>query len=129
MNVTIGATLTGGTSTALTLSGIGLGKSSYVTPDHAVLEPETVEFYSTPPKTTNSDPGTARAGAKISLAKRSAEEGCCTVTAGAVIVDLGVRWNLSQPETLVDEAIAWLRGLVYTTEFENLVKKAVVPSN
>lgn len=128
MNVTIGATLTGGSVVALTPAGISPGKSTFVGPGHTILEPESVDFTFTPPKTTSSDPGTSRTGMKVSFANRTESEGCCTVQAGAVIVDLGVRWNLNQPTTLVDEVISYLRGLVYTTAFVDAVKKGVLPT-
>jgi hypothetical protein len=56
------------------------------------------------------------------------EEGCCTVKAGAVIVDVNFRWNLNQPEAVADDVIAWLKGLVYTTAFSDALKKGILPS-
>jgi hypothetical protein len=127
-NVLIGATQTGGTSTSLSSAGISPGKSMFVTPDHSRLIPETVEFTVSGGNPTAVNPGTARTGLKISFANRTVEEGCCTVTAGSVIMDLGIRWDLSQPETVVDDVIAWLRGVVYSTQFADAVKKGVLPT-
>jgi len=73
-------------------------------------------------------PGVARTGLKISFAKRDTPAGCCDPRVGAVILDLGVRWNLNQPESLVDDVIAYIRGLVYTTAFVDAVKKGVLPT-
>lgn len=129
MNVTIGATLTGGSTAVLTPAGISPGKSTFVAPDHSILTPETVDFTFTAPKTTPSDPGVSRTGMKVSFAARNDVEGCCTTQSGAVIVDLGVRWSLNQSDTLVDSVISYLRGLVYTTQFVDAVKKGVLPTS
>lgn len=126
MNVTIGATLTGGSTVALSPAGISPGKSVFVTPSHSRLEPETVEF--TVSQTGSANAPQAKTGLKISFASRVDEEGCCTVKAGAVVVDLGVRWDLSQPDTLADDVIAMLKGLVYTTSFADAVKKGILPN-
>lgn len=129
MDITIGATLTGGESVTLTPAGVSPGKSILLAPGHTFLEPETIEFTSTPPRTTNSSAGVARTGMKISFAARQTEEGCCTVQAGAVIADLGIRWSLNQSEDLVDDVIDYLRGLVYSTDFVSAVKKGVLPTS
>lgn len=127
-NVTIGATLTGGSAVSLSSAGMSPGKSVFTTPDHTRLTPETVEFTVSGGNPTASDPGVARTGMKISFASRTEEEGCCTVKAGAVIADLGIRWNLTQPGTVADDVIAYLRGLVYTTQFADAVKKGIIPA-
>lgn len=128
MNVTIGATLTGGSVVALSPAGVAPGKSTFVSPDHTRLTPETVEFTTAPGTPQNTDPGVARSGLKISFASREMEEGCCTVKAGAVIVDVNFRWNLNQPGTVADDVIAYLKGLVYTTAFSDAMKKGILPS-
>lgn len=128
MNLLIGATQTGGSSVTYSPAGSQPGKSAFVTPDHTRLTPHTVEFTASGGTPSGSDPGVARTGMKITFADRQVTEGCCTVQTGSVIVDLGVRWSLNQPDTLVDDVIDSLRGLVYTTEFENAVKKGVLPS-
>lgn len=107
----VGGTLSGGTSKVLSFAGNSTGtKASFIAPDHTRLAPRTVDFYSTPAKTTASDPGVARSGLKITLGDRLAEEGCCTVQMGAVIIDVGLRWSLNQPAELVDEAIEYLQA-------------------
>lgn len=127
MNITTGATLSGGSTVTLTPAGIQPGKSTFVGPGHTILTPVTVDYTFTAPKTTSTNPGTSRTGLKVSFASRTETEGCCTVQDGAVIIDLGVRWSLNQPTTEVDDAIAYLRGLVYTTAFVDAVKKGVLP--
>lgn len=129
MDITIGATLTGGSSVTLTPAGVSPGRSTFVGPDHSILEPETVDFTFTAPKTTTSDAGTSRTGMKVSFASRTDVEGCCTVQSGAVICDLGIRWSLNQPDTLVDSVISYLQGLVFSTEFSDAVKKGVLPTS
>lgn len=128
MNVTIGATLTGGSTAALSPAGVVPGRSQFTGPDHSRLEPQVVSFSTSQSGTSATAPGTAKAGLKISFASRTEEEGCCTVKAGAAGVDLGVYWDLSQPEAVIDDVISYLRGLVYTTDFVNLVKKGIVPT-
>lgn len=126
LNVTVGATLTGGSTVTLVSAGVSPGKSVFVTPDHTRLTPETVELTSSSGGTVSNP--TARTGLKITFASRVEEEGCCTVKAGAVRVDMGVIWDLSQPDTLADDVIAMLRGLVYTTAFADAVKKGILPN-
>lgn len=126
MDVTIEATLTGGTSKHLTSAGYTPGKASFVLPDHTRLTPETVEF-SVGGSNTGANP-VGRTGMKLTLIDRQVEDGCCSVHEGAVIVDLGLRWSLNQPEALADKAIAYLRGFVYTAEFAQMVKSGILPS-
>lgn len=128
MLVKIGATLTGGTDTTLSPAGLSAGgKATYTTPDHSRLAPEVIDFLVTAPTPSKTDPGVARSGLKIAFASRTTEEGCCSVSLGTVIVDVNFRWPLSQPESVVDDAIAYLKGLVYTTAFEDAVKKGILP--
>lgn len=127
--VKLGATLTGGTDTTLTSAGLSAGgKASFVAPDSTRLEPRLVDFLVKAPVTTQNQPGVARSGLKVSFASRMQASGCCDVQAGNVIVDLDFRWPLSQPETVVDDAIAYLKALVYTQEFADAVKKGILPS-
>lgn len=129
MQIKVGATLTGGSDVTLSPAGYQPGHSTYTAPGHNRLEPETLDFYvRNPAKATAASPGTATTGVKISFANRMVEEGCCTVKAGTVVADLGIRWDLSQPETVVDDVISYLRGVVYSTAFVDAVKKGILPS-
>lgn len=128
MNITEGATLTGGSSVTLSPAGLLPGRSSYIGPGHTRLEPETVEFSVSGGTPGAVKPGTAKTGVKITFANREVGEGCCSVTPGNVIANLGITWDLSQPESLVDELIARLRAIVYHSSFPDLVKKGIVPS-
>lgn len=124
-----GGTMTGGSTVALTPAGLSAGgKASYTTPTHTRLEPELVDFLVTPAKTSASEPGVARAGLKVSLANRETAEGCCDVKSGTVIIDVSVRWPLSQPESVVDAAIDYVQALVHSTSFVDAVKKGVLPT-
>lgn len=87
-----------------------------------------IDFLVKTPVTTSKDPGVARSGLKIAFANRVEAEGCCTVIPGTVIVDVDFRWPLSQPETLVDDVIAYLKGLVWSTAFSDAIKKGVLPT-
>lgn len=124
----VGGSLSGGATVVLTPAGLTApGKSTFTVAGHTLLEPKTVDFLSTRPTVTASDPGTARNGLKIVLANRVEEEGCCTVKAGNVIVDLSLRWPLSQPESVVDEIISLLQALVFDAGFVNQLKTGVPP--
>lgn len=129
MLIKVGATLTGGSDVTLSPAGNQPGRSSYTAPGHSRLEPETLDFFIKNPTSKNpAAPGTATTGVKISFASREVEEGCCTVKSGAVVADVGIRWDLSQPATVVDDVIAYIRGVVYTTAFEDAVKKGILPT-
>lgn len=129
MNITEGATLAGGSSVTLSPAGILPGRSSFVGPGHTRLEPETVELTVSGGTPGALKPGTAKTGVKITFASRLVEAGCCTVTPGSVVANLGVTWDLSQPASLVDELIARLRAVVYSTQFVDAVKKGILPSS
>lgn len=126
----VGGSLTGGENVALTYAGNQTGtKASYVTPDHTRLTPQTVDFLMTPAKTTAADPGVARGGMKIVFADRQTAEGCCTVQAGSVIIDLGVRWSLNQPETLLDDAWELFKAAVFNAATLAAIKQGILPSS
>lgn len=125
----VGGTLTGGSAVTLSYVGNSNGsKVSFATPDSTRLAARQVDFYSNPARTTASDPGVARAGLKVSMSDRQTSEGCCAVQAGSVIIDLGVRWALNQPESLVDDAIELLQSLVFSSEFISAIKSGSLPS-
>lgn len=129
INVTTGATLSGGSVVALTNRGTSSGgKVSFVTPTSSQLEPQVIDFLMKAPVSNSSDPGVARAGLKIAFASRTEEAGCCTTKTGTVIVDLEIRWPLSQPDTVVDDVISYLRGLVYTQAFVDAIKLGNLPA-
>lgn len=129
MEILINPTVTGGTSETLNYAGNPVvGKTSFTTPAHSRLSPHVVDFTANVPKTTQADPGVARAALKITFAERVTSEQCCTVQAGSVIIDVGVRWALNQPQALLDEALDTLRAILHTAEFERLVVSGVPPS-
>jgi len=121
--------MTGGSTVALTPAGITApGKSTYTIAGHTLLNPKTVDFFTTRPKTQNTSPGTARNGFTIRLANRVTEEGCCTVEAGTVIIDVNVRWPLNQPQTILDDAVKYLQALVNNSAFVSQVSSGVLPT-
>lgn len=129
MDISVGATLTGGTTKALTPSGLYAGgKAGFTTPDHTRISPRTVDFIVSQPKQQGTDPGVARSALKIAFANRTVEEGCCTVQPGTVIIDVNVRWPLSQPEEIVDDAIAYLQAIVFEPGFIASIKDGVLPT-
>lgn len=125
----VGGSLTGGTTVVLTNAGQGAtaGKSAFYTPTHTRLAAREVDFYVGAAKTTLSDPGVARAGARVMFANRDNVDGCCTVKAGSVIIDINARWSLNQPDTLVDDAIKYALSLVASPQFLDAIKKGVLP--
>lgn len=130
MNVAnVGGTMTGGSTVALSASGLYAGgKAGFTTPDHTRLEPQTVDFLVRQAVPQGQNPGVARSGLKIAFANRETAEGCCDAKAGVVIIDVDMRWPLSQPETLVDSALSYLRALVHTSAFADALKKGVLPT-
>jgi hypothetical protein len=126
----VGGTMTGGATVVLTAAGLYAGgKASYTTPTHTRLTPQVIDFLVTPASTTKDNPGVARSGLKIALANRVETEGCCDVQAGTIIIDVGLRWPLSQPESVVDEAIDLLQSLVFNTAFVDALKKGILPTS
>lgn len=125
----VGGTLTGGASQTFTYAGSPVaGKVSYVSPTHGRLTPRQLDLTMSQATTTQTDPGVARSGAKITYGDRLVEEGCCSVSQGGVIIDLGLRWSLNQPSTLVDEAIEALQALVFNASFIDALKKGILPN-
>lgn len=123
-----GGTQNGGKSVILSSAGkTANGKVSFVLPTHTRLAAREVDFTVAAAKTTNSDAGVARAGAKILLANRTESATCCSVKAGSVIIDIGIRWSLNQDESLVDEAIDIAQSILYTEAFANAIKKGLLP--
>lgn len=126
----VGGSMTGGSTVTLTPAGLSAGgKADYTTPTHSQLEPEVISFFVTKPKPNGSDPGTARSGLKVSFASRTTEEGCCAPAAGTVIVDVSVRWPLSQPQAVLDSVIDYLQSLVFTSAFTDAITKGVLPTS
>lgn len=122
----VGGTLTGGTTVVLHPAGVSAGGTSYVTAAHTRLKQELIQF-------SQSGSGTgaapvARTGLKITLADRSVEEGCCTVTEGAIIADLGLRWNLNQTTAQATRMLDLLRATVASDAFEDAFLKGLLPT-
>lgn len=129
LSLQLGATLTGGTPTTLTSAGpMGPNKSSFVAPGSSRLAPRAVDFLITNPTPQKGDPGVARSGVRVAFANVVSEEGCCTRNSGTVIADINLRWPLSQPDSVVDDVIEYVRALVYTTEFEDAIKNGTLPT-
>lgn len=130
MNLNINATLTGGTTAAYLPAGLSAGnKVSFTAPSHTRLAPRTLDILvQQPSPQKNGDPGVARTAFKVAFANVLAEEGCCGSKAGTIIFDGGIRWPLSQPESVVDEVIAAVRAFVYTSQFVDACKKGVLPT-
>jgi len=125
----VGGTLGSGATVSLTSIGSNVvGKSSFVTPTHSRLANRQIDYLVTQARTTPTDPGVARGGLKVTFGDRQTSESCCSVQQGAVIIDVGVRWALNQPEDLVDNAIEYLQALVFSPQFIAAVKKGVLPS-
>lgn len=124
----VGGSMTGGSTVVLTPAGLYAGgKASFTTPGHTRLEPQVIDFLVTQANTTKDDPGVARSGLKIAFANRVESEGCCAVQPGTIIVDLGFRWPLSQPESLVDDVIDYLQALMFNASFIDALKKGILP--
>lgn len=126
MDIKLGATLTGGTTTTVAPSAFNGNRVTFTTPTHTRLQPQTIQFSVAQAPLGGKDP-VASAGMKIVFAERVTEEGCCTVREGAATADFGFRWNLSQSVDTVDDVLEYLRGLVFTTEFRDMIVKGILP--
>lgn len=125
----VGGTMTGGSDVVLRYGGNPLaGKASFTTPDHTRLTPRTVDFLTAAAVTTPKDPGVARGGFKITYGNRVSSAECCDVQQGVVIIDVGVRWHLNQPESLVDGGLSLLKSLTFNAAFIDAIKKGTLPS-
>jgi hypothetical protein len=131
MIINISPTISGGTATTLTPAGLSAGnKASYTAPTHTRLEPRLVDFLvQAPSPQKNGVPGVGRNALKVNFASRTAEEGCCSVSAGSIIVDISVRWPLDQPEALLDSALEYAATLIRTDAFKDGAKKGTLPSS
>lgn len=129
MNLTEGATLTGGSTVAYTPAGSKPGGVSYVRSTHTMAHPQRLQITARVEGESKTSLGTARGGVQFVFADRQAsEEGCCSLASGVVQLDMGTRWDLSQPESVVNEVIAAVRAFVYTNEFAALFKKGILPT-
>lgn len=124
MQLKIDPTVTGGTAVDLSPASASAGKLVWATPDHSRHEPRlitmTVSGAFTP---TN---GVGRTGVKIDFRDSTVTEGCCDVTDSYAIADVGFRMTATASEALVDEAIDYLRAVIYTTEFVDAVKRGLL---
>lgn len=124
----VGGTTTGGASIALTSGGNSTGKRAvFYTPSHTRLAPREVDFLVEAAKTSNTDPGVARAGVRIYFANRDVQEGCCTVQSGGVTLEVSARWSLNQPDSVVADALDYLRSAVFSQQFEDAIIKGILP--
>lgn len=125
----VGGTLTGGETVNLAYSGNpGAGHTQFLWPESARLSPRIVDFYTTAPKTSQTDAGVARGGLKVAFSDRQVSEGCCAVQAGSVIFDANVRWHLNQPETLVADVREAVTALIASDLFWDTLTVGAVPT-
>lgn len=125
----VGGALTGGADVALTIAGNTGGKVTLLTPSSTRLKPQTLEMLTSMSKSSASDPGVARAQARINFADRQVEDGCCSPHVGLVGFDVNFRWHLNQPVRLVDDALEYLQALVFSPAFKSMLINGTLPSN
>lgn len=126
--VNVGGTQTGGSTVTLTPANSGSAqKASFVGPSHTRLAPRQVDFLVSS-TTQSKGQSTARAGARITFGGTVVDNSCCTgpVTSN-VIFDINGRWQMGLSEATVDEAIGYLRSVVYSPEFKAALMKGVLP--
>lgn len=130
LTLKLSPTITGGTATSLTNSGASTsGSSQFYWPTNTRLLPRVAKFFTNVPTTTPTNPGTVRAGFRLVLGNRVEGEGCCTVKAGTVVVNVQIDWPLDQPSTLVDDAILQAQAILNEPNLiGNLVKLGLLPS-
>jgi hypothetical protein len=125
--LTIGGSQTGGTSKTLTPAGIDAsGRYRFAFPEHAALSQRlmTVGVKSQP--VTKDSLGSQEASIDFVLSEAAPSEGCCTVQQGGVYINLKMRYNLNQPESLWLTAIQYLQGAAFAGFLEGLLTKGVV---
>lgn len=121
-------TITGGTDYVFTASGYNGSRYQYLGQSNSHLTPTRLELAIGKPVDSKNGPGTASSQTKITVGSRVVEEGCCTASNGTVVVDLKVRWNLMQPESQLDDAIALARAWVQSPQFVNSIKAGFMPT-
>lgn len=121
-------TITGGTDYVFTAAGFNAGRQQYVGATNTHLTPTRLELSTGSPVETKNGPGTASSLTKITVGSRIVSEGCCTALNGNTVVDIKVRWNLSQPEAELDAAISYARAWVNSTAFVDAIKSGVKPA-
>lgn len=121
-------TITGGTDAIYTYAGYTNNRHTFVSPDNTHLSPQRLEISAQGPVSTKQSIGTASATQKITFGTREESEGCCGVIDGYVVGDLKLRWNLTQPESVLDDAIVALRAWVNNPLFVQAIKTGVIPT-
>lgn len=125
--LTIGGTQTGGTSKTLALAGQdSSGRFRYVFPEHTALSQRVMTVGAKAQPVSKTSLGVQEGTVDFVLTEAGPSENCCTVVSGGVYVNVKIRWDLSQPSTLVDTAIDYLQGASFATFLEDLVKKGFV---
>lgn len=122
----VGGTLTGGATLIATEAAASGGKSLFTLPGHSRLEVRTLELSTNTDSARGTNP-VGRAAVKVVFGNRITEDGCCTVKSGNHIIDLGVRYALTQDVSVLDDCIDVVRAFVFSDEFEAMVKSGVVP--
>lgn len=125
--LTIGGTQTGGTSKTLTPAGQDpSGRYRYVFPEHTPLSQRAMTVGVKAQPVTKTSLGTQEATVDFALTEAAPSESCCSTVSGGVYVNVKVRWDLSQPGTLVDTALDYLQGAAFAQFLEDAIKKGVV---
>lgn len=124
----IDPTVTGGTSTTLTLASNTNGNAVYLFPSNTHLAPARISLATRGPIGSKDEPGTARSQAKLTFGSKESKEGCCGLTEGYVIFDMTARWNLNQDVTVLDSALAAFRAYVMSEAFESSIKTGILPA-
>lgn len=128
LTLKLNPTVTGGTDAEYTYAGYNGQRHVFVSPANTHLNPQRLEMSASGPTSTKSDIGTASAIQKLTFGTREEQEGCCGVIDGYVIADLKLRWNLNQPESVLDDAIEALRAWVNNPVFVSTIKTGVIPT-
>lgn len=125
--LTIGGTQTGGTAKTLASAGMdSSGRFRFVFPEHSALHQRVLTVGVKAQPVTKTSLGVQETTVDFSLTDASASEGCCSTVSGGVYVNLKLRWDLSQPDTLVDTALEYLQGAAFAAFLEDAIKRGVV---
>lgn len=125
--LTIGGTQSGGTSKTLTPAGQdNSGRVRYAFPEHTALTQRLLVVGVKAQPVSKTSLGTQEATVDISLKDSATSESCCSTVAGGVFINVKMRWDLNQPESLVDTALDYLQGAAFAAFLEDAIKKGLI---
>lgn len=125
--ITKDPTMTGGTAVNLKGAGWNNGTSTFVPPDATRLSPTLIKIGTSGGNVLAQEVGIAKTSLQVSKASRGDDAECCTARPGSVVFDLGVRWNLNQPQSEAEDALSIFLAVVNSDEFRDAIVNGLLP--